>query len=301
MKRSIRPASRPANPATLWLGLLALTLLLGATAPQAQAAAPSASLPTTIAKTGVIRVATYAGFPPLEYHAEGNREIVGMEIDLARAIAADLGVSVTFTDTPFEGIIPGLLAKRYDMAITDMSDTTKREQEVDFVDYATAFSSIIVAKGNPHHINSLADLCGLPIGTQQSSLQLQLLTGQSQQCVSAGKPPIKISQFPSEAQLELELKTGRTVAQVRDFALGSYEAEHSEGILEVVSTGSGPARVGAPGLVGIAVLKGNTELANAIKGALERLKQSGKYAAIFAKYGLDASMIGEFTINGGAK
>ena len=263
---------------------------------QADQAVPA--LPEAVRQRGTLRVATYAGYPPLTFRAEGTNEIVGMEIELARTIAAELGVGVTFFDTPFEAIIPGLLARRFDLAITDMSDTPARQQQVNFIDYAKAFSTIVVPKGNPGRVFSLDDLCGKPVATQTASSQFRLLTEQAAKCVAAGKDAVQIFQVPDAAQVDLNLRTGRSVAQIRDFVLGRYQAEHSNGQLEIVSTPSGPAQVGAPDLVGIAVIKGDQELVAALRQALERIIADGRYAAILRKYDLQFVAVDHVTVNG---
>ena len=256
-----------------------------------------ANVPASVRAAGVLNIATYAGFPPLEYTKDGS--FVGAEIDLGNAIAQRMGVRATFANVPFEGLIPGLLASRYDIALSDISDTKKRRQQVDFIDYAQAFTSIIVQKGNPKNIHSLKDLCGLPVATQLASMQSHILEQQSQECVSGGKSPIVLSSFPSQAQVSLELSSGRSVVEVRDFALGVYEAKQSGGTLEVASVNGKPAMVGEPGSVGIAVRKGNTEMIQAVQAALKSLKSDGTYDRIFQKWGVGHEAISNFTVNDG--
>lgn len=267
-------------------------------ASNAHGAEASAAIPSPVHAAGVLNIATYAGFPPLEYMKDGK--YVGAEIELGEAIAQRLGVRAAFANVPFEGLIPGLLSGRFDIAISDISDTEARRKQVDFVDYAQAFTSIIVQKGNPKGIQKLGDLCGLPVATQLASMQSRLLEKQSEECVAAGKSPVAISRFPSQAQVGLELSSGRSVAEVRDFALGVYEAQQSEGKLEVVNVDGKPAMVGSPGKVGIAIKKNNTEMAQALQAALVSLKKDGTYDRIFEKWGVSTEAIADFSINDGS-
>ncbi|MDR5818694.1 ABC transporter substrate-binding protein [Caballeronia sp. LZ033] len=278
-----------------WLSWILTLLALGT--PWIVNAQSPIQTPAVIKSAGVLRIASYIGFPPLEFDKDG--QMMGAEIDLGKALADKLGVKASFSNVPFEGIIPGLLSGRFDMALSDMSDTEARRKQVDFVDYAQAFTSIIVQKGNPRHIRSLGDLCGLPVATQQGSMQSTILEQQSSKCAADGKQPIAISRFPSQAQVSLDLKSGRSAAEVRDFALGVYEVDQSEGRLEVVSVDGKPAMVGESGKVGIAVKKGNLELAKAIQAALQSLKADGTYERIFDKWNVSAEKISDFTINDG--
>ena len=264
---------------------------------QVQAASIGA-VPSSVRASGVLKIATYAGFPPLEYMKDGN--FVGAEIDLGNAIADRLRVRAVFTNVPFEGLMPGLLAGRYDIALSDISDTAQRRQQVDFVDYAQAFTSIIVQKGNPKDIRTLKDLCGFPVATQLASMQSRILEQQSDECVASGKSPIAISRFPNQAQVSMELSSGRSVVEVRDFALGVYEAEQSEGRLEVVRVNGKPAMLGKPGKVGIAVRKGNSEMIQVLQAALKSLKADGTYDRILDKWGVSSESISDFTVNDGS-
>ena len=253
--------------------------------------------PSTVRDAGVLRIATYVGFPPFEFVKDG--QVVGAEIELGDAIAKKMGVKASFANVPFEGIIAGLLSERYDLALSNMSDTERRRSQVDFVDYAKGFTSIVVQKGNPKNVHSLGDLCGLPVATQQGSMQEKILTEQSTQCVSQGKSRLDIARFPSQAQVSLDLKSGRSAAEVRDYALGVYEVSQSEGKLELVSVDGKPAMVGLPDTSGIAVRKGDTEMARSIQQALQALKADGTYDRIFTKWGVEYGAISEFAVNSG--
>jgi polar amino acid transport system substrate-binding protein len=286
----------PTSSTTRLLKVLQVSLVAALYAlPPGSAHAETIAAPASVRASGVLNIATYAGFPPLEYMKDGK--FVGAEIELGDAIAERLGVRATFTHVPFEGLIPGLLAGRYDIALSDISDTAPRREQVDFVDYAQVFTSLIVHKGNPHSITSLDQLCGLPVATQLGSMQSRILDQKSEECTAGGKPPIAISRFPSMAQVGLELSSGRSVVQVRDFSLGAYEVKHSEGKLEVVSVNGKPAMLGKPGKVGIALKKGNPEMIQALQAALKSLKADGTYDRILEKWDVGHESISDFSVN----
>ncbi|MGN6575696.1 MAG: ABC transporter substrate-binding protein [Nocardioides sp.] len=286
--------------------VLMLSVLAGACSAesgQKESASTSESgikVPDDVAQRGTLNIATYAGLPPLSYK-DANGKIVGSDIDIATAVAKELGLQVQFTNVPFESVIPGLLANRFDLAITGMSDTEEREQQVDFVDYLRSFTSIVVPKGNPGNVTSMDSLCGQPVGAQTASSQYPMLQAQSKKCKAGGKDPIDITAYPGVDQVELALKTGRSHAEVRAFVLGVYQVAQSNGTLEIATDSNGdPVKVDDPAPVGIAFAKDDTELRDAVKMALQATIDDGTYAQILKKYNMQDTAIDQARLNEGA-
>ncbi|WP_271634478.1 transporter substrate-binding domain-containing protein [Solicola gregarius] len=186
---------------------LALTMsscTTGTTSGEANSGAEgAASLPASIQESGVIRVGTYAAYPPMTFKDPQTGDYAGSDIELIEAVADKLGVAVQIHDVKFEGLITGLQSDRFDVAIGAISDTPERRQQVDFVDYAKAFSGILVQDGNPESIYSFDDLCGHPVATVVGSSQVDQLEQQSRQCQKQDKSPIDISAVTDTAQVEL--------------------------------------------------------------------------------------------------
>lgn len=106
-------------------------------------------------KNGTIKMATNAYFPPYEYYDGEN--IVGIDVDIAKAIAADLGMKLEIVDIEFDSIIAGVQTGKYDMGMAGMTVTDERKQSVDFSDsYATGIQSIIVTEDS--EIKSIDDI-----------------------------------------------------------------------------------------------------------------------------------------------
>jgi polar amino acid transport system substrate-binding protein len=148
------------------LGLLALVTTTGCAAPEDDGApsaaksgvtvtgvtkdeAAAAKLPADIASRGTVRVASGVSFPPMEFFAPDNKTVLGFDADLGKALGEALGVKLEFTNVNFDGIIGGLEAGRYDLAITSMLDKKSRQVKVDFVDYLSSGVAIMTVKGNP--------------------------------------------------------------------------------------------------------------------------------------------------------
>lgn len=114
-----------------------------------------------------LTMATNAEFPPYEYKEGDN--IVGIDAEVAQAIADKLGMKLEIVDTKFDSIIPGVQSGKYDMGMAGMTVTPEREQSVSFSDsYATGIQSIIVKEGSS--IKSVDDLSektkiGVQLGT----------------------------------------------------------------------------------------------------------------------------------------
>ncbi|MGW1531231.1 transporter substrate-binding domain-containing protein [Streptomyces aureus] len=147
-------------------------------------------LPAAVKKSGVIKVGSDMLYPPMEFIQNGKP--TGVDPGLAEVLGRELGVRFQFANSAFDTLLTGLRAKRYDVVMSAMSDTKERQQgldpstgekigeDVDFVDYFTAGSSIMVKKGNPEKIRTPADLCGRKVAVQSGSTAYDLL--QSQQC-----------------------------------------------------------------------------------------------------------------------
>ncbi|MET3288953.1 UNVERIFIED_CONTAM: ABC-type amino acid transport substrate-binding protein [Brevibacillus sp. OAP136] len=86
-----------------------------------------------VKSAGVINVGIEGAYPPFNFYNDKN-ELVGFDVDIANAVAGKLGVKVNFVPTPWDSIIAGLLAKKYDIIISSMGITDERKQKVDFTE-----------------------------------------------------------------------------------------------------------------------------------------------------------------------
>ena len=126
----------------------------------------SAEAAGTEAAGGVLVMATNAEFPPYEYHDGG--EIVGIDAEIAKAIADELGMELEIEDIAFDSIIPEITSGKADMGLAGMTVTEDRKQSVDFTDtYAKASQKIIVKEDSA--IASPDDLTGVIVGVQQDA------------------------------------------------------------------------------------------------------------------------------------
>jgi polar amino acid transport system substrate-binding protein len=256
-------------------------------------AALAALVPSDIASDGKIVVGADASYAPNEFVDTDGTTIIGMDVDLGKAIGQKLGLEVEFQNSAFDGILPGIASKKYELGMSSFTDNAEREKVVDMVTYFSAGTKMAVPKGNPDGLK-LDDLCGKTVAAQRGTVQVDDLTARSDTCTKAGKPAINISQFQAQTDVTLALTAKRAQAMLADSPVVDYAVAKTNGQLEAV----GDAYDTAP--YGIAVPKGNGKYAQAIQGAVQALMTDGTYKAILDKWSVSGGAITTSKINGAA-
>jgi polar amino acid transport system substrate-binding protein len=264
-------------------------------APTATTAAGAAALPADIAAAKEIKVGSDISYAPIEFYKEGTQQAQGVDYDIGQALGQKLGVKVTFTNDTFDGLIPALNAKRYDMLMSAMTDNKTRQAQVDFIDYFVAGTSILVQKGNPNHINSLDDLCGKTVALQKGTVQETAANTQSKKCTDGGKTKITVLALDKDTDALQQLKIGRSVADMNDFPVAAYNAATSGGGNDFEVTGQ--QLDSAP--YGIAFRKDSTQLRDAVQAALKAIVADGTYDKIMTTWNVTAGALKTAQINGG--
>jgi polar amino acid transport system substrate-binding protein len=114
---------------------------------------------------------------PYRFHdPENSDRIIGADADYARAVFACIGVPVTFQLAAWSGLLPAAASGRIDVMWDNLYYTPERAQRVDFVLYSLASDTALLQKGNPKHIQSLADLCGVRAVAGLGTVEALLLT-----------------------------------------------------------------------------------------------------------------------------
>jgi polar amino acid transport system substrate-binding protein len=258
----------------------------------------AAGLPDKYKQSGAVVVATDATYAPNEFLAEGSNDPIGMDIDLANALGQVLGLKVTVEPASFDGIIPGINAGRYDMSLSSFTDTKEREASVNFVTYFEAGTSTMVLAGNPQNINAPTDLCGRPVGAENSTIQLAQLkdatvTGSVvKACADAGKPAPIAQGYPKQTDVNSALLAGRIDAYLADTPVVDYAVKATGDKFEKV----GQDQDAAP--YGIALPKEPAALTTAVQQAMQKLIDSGAYMKILDNWGVSAGAITTSAVNG---
>lgn len=216
---------------------------------------------------------TNAEFPPYEYHDSSmtgpdGSDIVGIDVEIAGAIAESLGRTLVIEDIQFDSIIPELQSGKADLGAAGMTVTEDRLINVDFSDtYATAVQSIIVMQDS--EIAGPEDLDGKLIGVQQGT------TGDIYASDDFGDE--NVERYMKGVDAVQALVQGKVDAVIIDNEPAKVFVSDNDS-LKLLDTAYAEEEYA------IAVKKGNTELLDQINGALAELKESGKLDEIVAKY-----------------
>ena len=238
--------------------------------------------PNDLTSKGTLTIGTNMPYPPMESYTGSNLNIpTGADIDLGKAIAMKMGLKVAYVNIPnFDTIIPGLQSHHYDIIMSSMGITPDRAKSLDFVPYMLAGESIVVVKGNPKHINSLADLSGKTAGVQASTTEQAALDAENTTLKSAGKPLISIQTYKQDSDALAQLSLGRIDAYLTDFPVAAYYVTKRHTQLQL-----GGKQFGMQ-TYGIAIRKGDKSIFTAVSKAFKLVQQDGEYMTILKHYGL---------------
>lgn len=237
--------------------------------------------PARIKSAGKFVVASDLSYAPMEFVKEGTNDAIGADVDIADCIAEAWGVSAEIRNTPFDAIIPALTSKQVDVIMSSMTASDERKKEVDFVEYFTAGSGILVKKGNPGKINSVADLCGKKVAIQVGTVQIDEAEEQNGKC---GDKKIDVQTFEQNTDTIQAVGTGRADAALMDFPVAKYGAtkvKDTEVVGEQYNTGN----------YGIAVRKDDGEVRTALDAAVKAMREKGKYDDILEYWDLEAGAL----------
>ena len=255
-------------------------------------------VPAAIKTDGKLLIATDASYAPNEFTLEGSDEIIGMDVDLGKAIGKVLGVEVEFVNASFDGILAGLQAGRYELGMSSFTDTKEREQTVDFVTYFEAGTSTMVRKCNPKDIQTIEDLCGKKVGAENGTTQLDQLTQADAEgsvvkaCEDAGKEAPVAQGFPKQTDVNAALQANRIDAYMADSPVVEYAVKKTGEAFEKAGEDTDTAPYG------IAVPKNAGTLKDAVLGAMQALIDDGSYKKVLDNWGVADGAITEAKING---
>lgn len=249
-----------------------------------------ALVPADLKKKGTLTMATDASYPPVESFDTDGKTIVGLDPDLATAIADEMGLKVDIKNASFDSILTGIAAGKYDFSMSAFTDTKEREQTVDFVTYFTAGTGFYSAADAKLDIQTLDDLCGHTVAVEKGTTQADGAQAQDAKCKKDGKDGVKLSQFPDQNGANLAISGGRAEVGMADSPVAAFIVEQSDGKFTLGGTYASEP-------YGIAVPKGSG-LAKAIQAALVDLIANGKYAEILKENGVSDGAIETPEING---
>lgn len=244
-------------------------------------ATPSLNKPKDLITTGTLTVGSDTTYPPQEFIDTSTGKATGFDVDLITAMAQKLGLQANVKTANFDTIIDDLGSKRYDVVISALSINPDRQKKVDFVPYFQSGESLLVQKGNPQSIKCVENLCGLNVGVQSGTVELDDLNTGSKTCTKAGKPAINLTVLKDQTAVIQLLGNNRVVATYQDSPVTDYYIKQNQGQFEIGGTVVNTVPEG------IAVRKGDTAMLSAMQGAFNALKTDGTYDKLFSKWQLN--------------
>ncbi len=231
---------------------------------------------------GTLTIGSDIPYAPQEFYDSANNP-AGFDVEIGQAVAAKMGLQTAFVNQDFDHIIPSLTARKFDVVISAMTITDDRKQQVLFVPYFKAGTTLLVQTASGFRPSGLADLCGHHAGAQSSTVEADELHAQAQLCPAAS--PMTVSEFTTDPEGVEQLKQGKVDVEFTDSPPGEYAVKQSSGALTI----SGPILNVAP--EGIAIANGNPDLQAAVQKAFDAIVADGTYAKLLNKWGLSGGAI----------
>ena len=218
-----------------------------------------------IKEAGKLVVGMSADYAPYEYHAliDGEDKIVGFDVDIAQAIAEDIGVELEIKEMNFDSLCEAVQLGKIDMTISGMTPKPEREKAVDFSDiYYKAEQAFLVQASNKDTYKTLVDLEGKKIGAQMGSIQSE---------IAEGIKGAEVKLLTDVNTLILELKKGNIDALIVEAPVANLAAMNSLDLAvgeEIIEDSEGGSAIG--------MTKGSPELVEQVNSTLKKLMDEGK-------------------------
>jgi len=238
--------------------------------------ASAADLLDTVKSRGTLRIAVEGTYPPFNFKDPQTGQLTGFDVDVAKLVAAKLGVKPEFITTEYSGILAGLAAGKYDVIVNQVGITPERQKAFDFSDpYTLSSAQLILRKNEAGNFKSLDDLKGKRVGVGQGSNYEQK---------AKAVPGIEVKSYPGAPEYLQDLASNRIDAALNDSLMVSY----------LLKTSTLPLKAGAPvgdvERMGIPFQKGNPKFKAAIDKALTDSFKDGSFKQVSMKwFGTDVS------------
>lgn len=230
----------------------------------------SASALEQVKKAGKIVFATEGTYAPFSYHDSETNELTGYDVEVAKAIAEEIGVKAEFAEGSFDSLLAGVDAKKYDTVADQISATDERKAKYDFTDpYTYSYGVVVTTKDNPKGVKSFDDVKGLQAAE----------TGTSNWNKTAQEKGATIVQVNDFGQAVDALTTGRADVTLNDgLAVLDYLKQKPDANIKIAAkTEKTPAAQ-------LPFRKGSDDLVKEINTAIAKLQKDGTLTKISEKY-----------------
>ncbi|GAA0395362.1 ABC transporter substrate-binding protein [Cocleimonas flava] len=238
---------------------------------------------TASAFSETLRIGVEGAYPPFS-KVDKDGKLSGFDIDMANALCKEMGVECKLIKQDWDGIIPALIAKKYDAIVASMSITEERKEKVDFTNHYYKSPARFIHKKGADHVISAEGLKGKSVGVQRGTVSDKFITGTFGEGVD-------IKRYGTQEEAYLDLNAGRLDFVFADaFVLLEFINSDNGKDYEFIGDSYTDPKYFGEG-IGIAIRKGDTELANKFNTALENLRKS-PYDKVREKY-FDFDVFGE--------
>ena len=224
-----------------------------------------------------IRIGVEGAYPPFSSVAEDGK-LVGFDIDIAKQLCVTMKAKCTLISQDWDGIIPALLARKYDAIVASMSITDERKKKVAFTGkYYSEAARFVHKKGSGIEI-SKAGLAGKTVGVQRATTYDNFITAKFGDSV-------KVKRYATQDEAYLDAVAGRvdllmsSAIAVQDGFLATEQGKD----FEFIGKGYTDQKYFGEG-IGIAVRKGDSDLVKKFNSAIRTIRKNGKYKSINDKY-----------------
>ncbi len=257
----------------------------------------------TSAQADSIRIGTEGAYPPWNAKDESGK-LIGFEVELANFLCIYMKADCTIVEQDWDGMIPGLIMRKYDAIMAGMSITDERMKTINFSQgYADEVASLAVMKGSPLEGMDTPKAINLSIGGGDVKKALKTLTAAlagktigvqtatiHQNFLESGDVgSVKVRTYKTQDEVNLDLAAGRIdAALAAAVAFTDYAEKSGKPVVLVGPTFSGGAFGNG---VGVGIRKDDTDLLNKFNKAINTARKNGKISELAIKwFGFDASM-----------
>lgn len=224
-----------------------------------------------IREKGEIVIATEGTWAPWTYHDESSNQLVGFDIEVAQAVADELGVKATFVEGAWDGLLTGLEGGRYDIMANGVDVTPDRAEKYDFSAPYAYNRTAVVVRSDDDSIQSLDDLSGKTTANTITSTYAELAQAH-------GAEVTAVDDLNQTMEL---LRAGRIDATLNsEVTVYEYMAAQPDAPIKIAVLTEEATRVALPMAKG----EDSASLLEAINSALDKLRQEGKLKEISEKY-----------------
>lgn len=255
----------------------------------------AAEVPAAIRSRGTLEIGNSKGSTaPLTFFATDNKTLIGVETDMAYAIASVFGLKVHYNPVSFEQVFVGLDSGKYDVGVTNITVTELRKQKYDMATYRKDAQAFEAKKGTTWRVTGPKDVAGRTIAVPTGTSEEKALLDWSAQNVKAGRKAINVKYYQDESACYLALQSGQIDAYLHPNPEAQYHAKTS-GQTQVVGDIIGAGK-NLEGLIAATTKKDNG-LGKPLNDALNYLIEKGIYGKILARWGLTSDGVSTSQLN----